>query len=337
MRRAAVWLITVWIASPLAGSFNPGATALNDDSRAGTTGSKPLEQTWEMGPIRVTRRVSHANPHVSDVVTVGYEIEAPKGCEVQFSSWGDMPKDIQLSGATVPDAVAGKSGQQVWRQQFTIEVLLAGEYQFPALEVAYRQPPDVRWTVEGTDYLAIEFASLLETGDAAEPKPNPGPLPWPRGLLPWLFLFAGLLAVIGMVGAGTFAWVRWVRRPRLPTPVSADEKAIEAIHRIEGAGWLERGEVDRFYSELSGVIRHYIEDRFGLRAPERTTEEFLQEATQRPILIGGQRLALAHFLERCDLVKFAKVRPTTQEGGAALRAARAFVEATRDDSMLVPT
>src|SRR5439155_17507093 len=112
-------------------------------------------------------------------------------------------------------------------------------------------------------------------------------------------------------------------------------KAMDAIHRIDMAGWLEQSQVDRFYTELSGVIRHYVEDRFGLRAPERTTEEFLQELTQRPILSGEQRLALAHFLEQCDLVKFAQVRPTAGEGQAALHAARAFVEATRDDSVMV--
>ena len=93
--------------------------------------------------------------------------------------------------------------------------------------------------------------------------------------------------------------------------------------------------MDRFYTELSGVVRHYIEDRFGLRAPEQTTEEFLQELTRRLMLVDAQRLALSHFLEQCDLVKFAKVRPTTHEGGTALRAARTFVEATRDDLVRV--
>ena len=35
-------------------------------------------------------------------------------------------------------------------------------------------------------------------------------------------------------------------------------------------------DVDRskeFYERISGILRHYIEDRFDLHAPERTTEE----------------------------------------------------------------
>jgi len=293
--------------------------------------SQPSEQAWQMGPVHVARRVSHSNPHVSDLVTVNYEIEAPAGYDVQFSQWGDTPKDVQISGPTRPEPVAGEHGRQLWRQQFTVEALITGDHRLPALEVAYRESPEMAWTVEGTDYLTLTFSSVLENADSAEPKPNPDPLPWPRALLPWLILVASLLAVAGLVGAGTFAWIRRSRRPRAIVPVSAYRKAMDAIQRIEDSGWLERGEVDRFYTELSGVVRHYIEDRFGLRAPEQTTEEFLQELTRRPVLVDTQRLALSHFLEQCDLVKFAQVRPTTHEGGTALRAARAFVEATRDD------
>jgi hypothetical protein len=298
-------------------------------------GSQPSDQTWYMGPVQVTRRVSHSSPHVSDLVTVSYEIAAPEGYEIRFSQWGDTPSDVQISGATEPEPVAGESGRQLWRQQFAVEALLAGEYRLPALEVAHRKSPEAAWTVEGTDYLTLAFSSVLENADSAEPKPNPDPLPWPRGLWPWIISVASLLAVVGLVGAGTFALMRRGRRPSVPISVSAYRKAMDAIQRIEAAGWLERGDVDRFYTELSGVVRRYIEDRFGLRAPELTTEEFLQELTRRPVLVDAQRLALSHFLKQCDLVKFAKVRPTTHEGGTALHAARAFVEVTRDDSMAV--
>ena len=34
-------------------------------------------------------------------------------------------------------------------------------------------------------------------------------------------------------------------------------------------------ELDQFYQELSMILRRYIEGRFGLSAPEQTTEEFL--------------------------------------------------------------
>jgi hypothetical protein len=77
------------------------------------------------------------------------------------------------------------------------------------------------------------------------------------------------------------------------------------------------------------IVRRYLEDRFALRAPELTTEEFLSEARRAADLTPAHRDQLTSFLEGCDRVKFAGYRPDADESLATLRAARAFVEDTR--------
>ena len=76
-------------------------------------------------------------------------------------------------------------------------------------------------------------------------------------------------------------------------------------------------------------MRTYVELRFGLRAPELTTEEFLREARQGGELTAEHRDLLTGFLESCDRVKFAGYRPEDDESLATLRAARAFIDDTR--------
>src|SRR5262249_53305862 len=155
------------------------------------------------------------------------------------------------------------------------------------------------------------FRSLLEDDPASiKPRAIPDPLTWPAAWRFWLVFAAASLAtaVLGFVG-----WNAWRRRARplhQIAPPPPYRVALDAINRIEAAGYLERGDVDRFYTELSGVIRRYIEGQFGLRAPEQTTDEFLQDLARQPILLRSHRDALASFLEQCDLVKFARVRPT---------------------------
>jgi len=80
---------------------------------------------------------------------------------------------------------------------------------------------------------------------------------------------------------------------------------------------------------LSAIVRHYLEQRYEIRAPELTSEEFLQVATARPELSADHRGLLCSFLERCDRVKFAGYRPDADESLATLKAARGFVEDTR--------
>ncbi len=68
-----------------------------------------------------------------------------------------------------------------------------------------------------------------------------------------------------------------------------------------------------FITLVSGALRVYLEERFELRAPERTTEEFLEELQGSAVLSGRQKELLADFLGRSDLVKFAGFEPSEEE------------------------
>ena len=79
---------------------------------------------------------------------------------------------------------------------------------------------------------------------------------------------------------------------------------------------------------LSDIVRSYLEGRFHLRAPEMTTEEFLQAAQRDPQLAPPQRSLLGTFLSEADLVKFARYVPAADDSERAYRAAREFVQST---------
>ncbi|MFN2376305.1 MAG: hypothetical protein ABR538_07190, partial [Candidatus Binatia bacterium] len=88
-------------------------------------------------------------------------------------------------------------------------------------------------------------------------------------------------------------------------------------------------EIDVFFVELSAIIRRYLEDRFELRAPELTTEEFLTVASASPDLDEAHQGFLQSFLRRADMVKFARFIPPPDDIEAALAAASRFLEETR--------
>ncbi len=76
---------------------------------------------------------------------------------------------------------------------------------------------------------------------------------------------------------------------------------------------IEQGQVKLFYIRISDILRHYIENRFALHAPERTTEEFLAELQQSAVLAHGHKILLKEFLLHCDLVKFAELLPANDQ------------------------
>ena len=89
--------------------------------------------------------------------------------------------------------------------------------------------------------------------------------------------------------------------------------------------------------ELSSIVRQYLEDRFDMRAPELTTEEFLVSVSDSPDLSVAHQRLLREFLHYADLVKFARMVPGEEDIRQAIERARQFLDETRDDSLFSET
>jgi hypothetical protein len=88
--------------------------------------------------------------------------------------------------------------------------------------------------------------------------------------------------------------------------------------------------MDLFFVKLSGIVRRYLEARFGLRSPELTTEEFLEAMRDSPDLVRAHQEMLRRFLQRADLVKFAHRIPGATEVEESIAVAQRFLEETRE-------
>jgi hypothetical protein len=125
----------------------------------------------------------------------------------------------------------------------------------------------------------------------------------------WLWWTLGAVAVAALA---CLALRRWLKRPKVKPPEiivppheRARRKLQEALDFIDQPRW--------FCILVSDTLRVYLEERFDLRAPERTTEEFLQELQSSPLLSFSQMQSLGDFLMRCDFVKFARYEPGEPE------------------------
>jgi hypothetical protein len=150
----------------------------------------------------------------------------------------------------------------------------------------------------------------------------------------WLgWLATGLLAA-GLIWLA----VRWWRRRRaaaaVPTVVIPPHARARTRLR-DALAWLSQPKP--FCILISDTLRVYLEERFEWRAPERTTEEFLDELQDSPRLTLTQKQSLADFLTRCDLVKFARDQPGEPELRELLEAALRLVEQTAPDALAGPS
>ena len=96
-------------------------------------------------------------------------------------------------------------------------------------------------------------------------------------------------------------------------------------------GLLEQNLCNPFYTELSLILREYLEGRFKLNAPDETTEEIVEELSRSPELSKEQQIILQEFMHQADLVKFAKGNPEHATMKKAFDTTKQFVEETKQD------
>lgn len=179
----------------------------------------------------------------------------------------------------------------------------------------------------------VTIESMLDDGVdtvTADIRDIRGPVGVPRSRGPLWMIAAAAVLLLALI---VYSLMRWSRGERLAAAEArrpAHEVALESLGKLRRAGLLEQGQQPEFYVRLSGIVREYVEGRFRLRAPEMTTEEFLQEAQSNRDLPAQYRGRLNEFLSEADLVKFARHVPTVDQGEKAYDAAREFVSQTAE-------
>ena len=281
------------------------------------------------GPVEpaVEATVSPAAAAVGDPVTVVVTVRHAAGTEVRWPDPVDAaPFELLDPPATQTTAAADGSAES--RLELRVAAFELGELSFPSLDVEVVDAGGEA-TILATEAVpvAVESVGRDEGGDIRDIK---GPLAIPFAvvtLLPWL------AAALAIAAAAAWLYRRYRRRSRpqalVPTlpPRPAHEVAREALDALEAAGLLERGEIKTYHIRLSDILRVYVEGRFGVDAMEMTTGEVL-DGLNRTDADRGAVADVRRALDRCDLVKFAKLRPAISECRELLPLARRVVDVT---------
>lgn len=137
------------------------------------------------------------------------------------------------------------------------------------------------------------------------------PLPWYIKLLAVFILIAFILAI--------YYWQK-NKKPKLKKAIileeiiSPIEKAEKQLQQLEKKALIEKGEIKNYYSELTEIVRTYIEEVLEIPAMESTTDELIEafdiESKRKKLRLQPETLQnLEKVLKNADLVKFAKYNP----------------------------
>jgi len=296
-----------------------------------------IDKNFERGPLTVHIRADKAKMTIAETVLLELEAVIEPGYEVQMPK---VDKVLESFGIVDWDSLGDKldeNGNVVSKYQYRLEPFLSGTYPIGPFTFEFHDvnnPEEKKYELT-TEAIDIEVTSLLgeqraelkieDIEDVVEIATEPS------------FWWVWVLGVVVPAGAAG-SWL-WLRRKRVKELVRifkpAHELAYERLRVLVKEDLVGAGRVKEFYERVSDILRHYIEHRFSLRAPERTTEEFLYELANTNALPESDKDSLGQFLQHCDLVKFARHEPTTEQIQETFDLVKAFIEKTKSDERKV--
>jgi hypothetical protein len=212
-------------------------------------------------------------------------------------------------------------------------------YTITSFDSGYWVIPPIRVYLNNdtSKYIETEPVMLDVKGVALDPQKEVNDIKEPLSMgitLKEILIIAGIIfLVVGLISAIALYWL-FFRKKKLkitqlfqPKPLSAHEKALGLLDQLRKKKLWETNQVKLYHSELTDIVRNYIDERFGVSSPEQVSDETL--AAMKDKVDENTFTKLKQLLQLADMVKFAKAEPLSNENELSMNNAVDFVNATK--------
>lgn len=237
-------------------------------------------------------------------------VEAPGDVEVALPDIARRFGGLAIYGPPDRRVEPLPDGRRRLIQTYVLDPVFIGYYPIAPIEVRLDSGDSL---IVPSPALHVRDLTEDEAREAMRFEQNAAPIRLSAGLFrAWWFRIL-LAALVVAALAALYVYLR-SRRTEAPAPVVPPwDVAYARLRDLDARDLPGAGNHEAFYVELSDILRSYIEQRFALHAPERTTPEFLSEAAGSGALTEAHQRRLARFLRHSDRVKFARYQPTVDE------------------------
>jgi hypothetical protein len=239
---------------------------------------------------------------------------------------------VEVLRNTSIDTISSTDDSFTLKQDLLITVFDSGQYSISPIPFRFLLFKDT--TTYYTETLPLSLlVKSPEIDPAGDIKPIKDPLAAPvtfAEIAPWLGSALGLILLV-------IAIRYYIRRKKEKKPVfqirqkpklPPHQVALDALEQLRLKKLWQAGRVKDYYTELTDIIRVYIEDRYHIMAMEMTTWETISSLKEKDCPAGAIDKLHSTLLE-ADMVKFAKSKPLPDENDTNFRNCVDFVRATK--------
>jgi len=275
---------------------------------------------------------------IGDQVKLRLEVECPSDLKISFPVLPDsLAPFVEVVERNKMDSVSAGINRKKLFQEYTVTSFDSGYHSIPPFLFVIRNSG--RTDTIKSNSLSLEVHTLPKLDSLMKALKGPIDIKAPyeapitfKEIAPWIF--GGILAA-GLIFFLIYALrKRRENKPLFMIPQKPKEPAhitaLRELDRIKEEKIWQQGKTKIYYSEITNVLRQYIEDRFEIQAMEQTTEETIAAFKFRRSLMDEKSFEnLKRILANADLVKFAKYEPLPDENNMALVDSYFFINQTK--------
>ncbi len=291
---------------------------------------------------------------IGQQATISLEVIAPKGRQLVFPAYVDsLVSGVEVLAMPKPDTVYAHEVMTI-TQKYIVTSFDSALYHIPYLPVL-----DGTDTIQSngfglkvispvlseatlnyleqlntqqTDSIEFDKLGVFDIKNIQTP-----PFVW-QDYVYYIFIGLLILLILAAIGVGVYMYIQKKKKGYYFKPVVVEPPHVIALHALDHVKveklW-QQGKEKEYFTEVTDILRKYIEDRFGVSAFEMTSDEILN-VVKNYMIAESSTESLHQVLKLSDLVKFAKYKPFPDENDLSLVNAYLFVNQTKKEEVLEP-
>jgi hypothetical protein len=265
---------------------------------------------------KISARIDSSQYKVGQWILLHIATELPQGVDSLVLAAKDSLGSFEILNVE-------KSVPENNRQEWTLRLTMfdSGNVSIPPVPFSYRSRTDTAQRMAYSNPVSVSIVAIPfdPKGDIKDIKP-PLNAPWKfEDFLPYLLA----LLLVALVLLAYYFYRKWKKRREegfvpLKPSIPPGQVALAALRSLEDKHLWQQGKIKQYYSEVTEIIRRFLEEQYGVLALESTSDEIIAQLMKLP---EAQALLqeFRSFFTTADLVKFAKYLPTPADHENELR------------------
>ncbi len=275
---------------------------------------------------------------IGDIVNFTLKVTKPVGLQLAFPELHDtITEKIDILQSDTLDTLTTQDNQVTLMKKYVISCYDSGQFVIPPLPFVYRH--DTTTDTLYSQPLVLTCQTLPVDTAKKDIKDIKQPLNTPFSFQEFIkyylpYILGGIIILLILYFAYKYYRKSRQKAKEKPKKVfvpkeSAHIIALRELDTLKEKKLWQNDQIKAYYSQLTDILRTYLENRYRVSAMEQTTYEIISDLKQQKLTEQESLNLLSFVLEYGDLAKFAKYKPLPDENDKSLKNAYAFVGKTK--------